>query len=426
MRREIAFISLFFASAAFGADKPDPASAQLDRTFRETVHPFIETYCLSCHGPDKSKGDLNLSAYSNLQTVGKDYARWQLVAERLDAKEMPPEKAKLHPTPASSKPIIDWVHAVRIFEAKKNAGDPGPVFARRLSNAEYDYTIRDLTGFDLQPAKEFPVDPANEAGFDNSSESLTMTPSLVKKYLDAARFVSEHLVFKPDGLEFAPHPVVADTDRDKYCVNRIIHFYQRQRTDYADYFEAAWRYQNRAALGRANEKLDAEAAASGISPKYLATIWETVSGTQEKIGPIAALQAMWRELPAGGLDRPAAARDGCVKMRDFAVKLRGELVPQVSNLNSPRMQNGSQPLVLWKDRQMAANRMRYAGGALKIAPVDLPKDSPAAQAMRIPENGTLMRSNLKRRSPNSVPCFRMPSLFPSAPESISTPRARRI
>ena len=124
------------------------------------------------------------------------------------------------------------------------------MLARRLSNAEYDYTIRDLTGVDLRPTREFPVDPANEAGFDNSAESLTMSPALVKKYLEAARSVADHLVLKPRGFAFAPFPMVADTDRDKYCVRQIIEFYKRQRTDLAEYFLAAWRYQHRKALGR--------------------------------------------------------------------------------------------------------------------------------------------------------------------------------
>ena len=41
----------------------------------------------------------------------------------------------------------------------------------------------------------------------------------------AARLVADHLVLKPRGFAFAPHPVVADTDRDKYCVRRVIDFY---------------------------------------------------------------------------------------------------------------------------------------------------------------------------------------------------------
>ena len=108
---------------------------------------------------------------------------------------------------------------------------PVRVLARRLSNAEYNDTIRDLTGVDIQPAREFPVDPANTEGFDNSGESLTMSPSLFNKYLQAARQVSEHMVLTPDGIDFAPHPMLAETDRDRYSIQRILDFYARQPTD---------------------------------------------------------------------------------------------------------------------------------------------------------------------------------------------------
>src|SRR6056297_2798280 len=117
---------------------------------------------------------------------------------------------------------------------------PPPVTTRRLSHAEYDNTIRDLIGVDLRPAREFPIDPANEAGFDNTGLSLTVSPSLMQKHLAAARHVSEHLVLQPGGFDFASHPVVTDTDRDKYAVRRIVDFYRRQPTDLADYFHAAW------------------------------------------------------------------------------------------------------------------------------------------------------------------------------------------
>ena len=60
-------------------------------------------------------------------------------------------------------------------------GDPGTVLARRLNNAEYNYTIRDLTGQDMQLTRQFPVDPANTAGFDNSGESLAMSPALIPR-----------------------------------------------------------------------------------------------------------------------------------------------------------------------------------------------------------------------------------------------------
>ena len=134
------------------------------------------------------------------------------------------------------------------------------VLARRLNNAEFNNTIRDLTGVDIQPAREFPVDPAIEAGFDNSGESLMMSPALVKKHLKASRLVAEHLILLPEGFVFAPFPALADTDRDKFGVRRIVEFYRRQPTDYADYFMAAWRYQQHVALGQAGATLAAEAA----------------------------------------------------------------------------------------------------------------------------------------------------------------------
>ncbi len=58
---------------------------------------------------------------------------------------------------------------------------PASSLARRLNNAEYNYTIRDLTGQDMQVTRQFPVDPANPAGFDNSGESLVMSPGAAEQ-----------------------------------------------------------------------------------------------------------------------------------------------------------------------------------------------------------------------------------------------------
>ena len=123
------------------------------------------------------------------------------------------------------------------------------MLARRLSNAEYDYTVRDLTGVDMKPTREFPSDPANSAGFDNSGESLHMSPALLNKYLKAAHDIAGHMVLKPKGFAFADSMMLSDSDRDRYCVHRIIDFYHRQNTDYLDYFAAAWRFKHRRSLG---------------------------------------------------------------------------------------------------------------------------------------------------------------------------------
>jgi hypothetical protein len=389
MRATVTVAALMLAFVCLRTLASDPAGTAdrapdgLEARFHTTVQPFVASYCVECHGKEKPKGDLDLSAYATLVAVAKDLDQWETVLEQLESNTMPPAKARRHPEARLRGDVIEWIKSVRQQEAVRNAGDPGRVPARRLSNAEYDHTIRDLTGVDIRPTQEFPVDPANEAGFDNSAESLTMSPALMKKYLEAARRVADHVVLKPEGFDFAPFPVVADTDRDKYCVRRIIDFYKQQRTDYADYFQAAWRYQHRAATGKSDATIAGFASEAGISARYLATILSTLTGATDDVGPIAALQAQWRELPAPGPNgaEPGALRTECERMRDFVVALRRELTPEVKNLTVPGMQNGAQPLVLWKNRQFAANRMRYSGGALDVGPAGLDSRTPGAQAL---------------------------------------------
>ena len=370
------------ASAA-GADA-DAAAAVLQRQYAETVQPFVASYCVSCHGGAKPKANLDLGKYAALEDVVREHPRWAEVRDQLTAAEMPPDKAKHQPTPGERQAVVAWIESMRRYEAQKNAGDPGVVLAHRLSNAEYDNTIRDLTGVDIRPTKEFPVDPANESGFDNSGESLGMSPALLKKYLEAARKVADHVALTPGGLDFAPHPVVADTDRDRYNVNRIIGFYQQQQTDHARYFQTAWRWKHRAALGLGKTSLAVLAKQEGLSPKYLATVLAILEprAPGETAGPIAKLQQMWRKLPRPRKGEPDLARADCEAMRDWVVQLRKKLVPEVKNLTGGKVNNGSQPLLMWKNRQWAANRRRCDPTALQIGGVPTPE--PALVASMAP------------------------------------------
>jgi hypothetical protein len=325
------------------------------------VWPFVERYCLSCHGPKRRKGGLDLSRDATAAAAANNARQWALVLERLRAQEMPPEDAPRQPKPDERAAAVAGLRDVLDRAARRDAGDPGPVLARRLSNAEYDDTVRDLTGVDIRPAREFPVDPANEAGFDNSGESLAMSPALLKKYLAAARRVADHAVLTPEGLVFAPHPAVTDTDRDKYCVRRIIEFYGRYPVDLADYFFAAWKYRHRDALGRPGTELGDLAAEEGLSAKYLAVIWSALTEAEADAGPLAALRKVWRELPAPDRGPSGAARPGCVRMRDLVVRLRRQLTPRVGKLRVAGISDGSQPFVLWRNRQLASRHRSYSG-----------------------------------------------------------------
>ena len=197
-------------SVSLCAQTPDAApvnlqaeDAKLEGRFQNDVAPFLKTYCLNCHGAETQEAKLDLSPFNTAKNVADAHQTWEIVLERMEAGEMPPADAKAQPTTEQRLAVIRWIHAARDQETNRNAGDPGPVLAGRLSNEEYNYSIRDLTGADIRPTATFPVDPANEAGFDNTGESLAMSPALLKK-ISGCR-------------SRCCRPHAADTQRDCLC-----------------------------------------------------------------------------------------------------------------------------------------------------------------------------------------------------------------
>lgn len=347
--RAVSALLTVIAMPGSGATAP-----ALEQQFEQTVRPFVTKYCLGCHSGPMAAAQFDLKSYHSVDMVTADFPRWTLLMERLTAKEMPPKPMPSPPAEASAQ-VVAWIQALRVEQVKRSAGDPGLVLARRLSNAEYNYTIRDLTGQDMQLTRQFPVDPANTAGFDNSGESLTMSPALLNKYLQAAREVADHMVLTPDGIDFAPHSMLVETDREKYAIGRIINFYKQQPTDYADYFRAAWRFRYRNALGNPHATLASIAADAKVSPKYLPMVWKILHD-KNAVGPVLRLQKMWQALPSPTVNQSQVVRAKCVEMRDFVVKIRAHTAMQFAAPVVKGLPAGSQPLLNWKLRQFASHR----------------------------------------------------------------------
>src|SRR3954470_9105964 len=192
-------------------------------SFDKTIRPMLQEYCLKCHSAEKHKGDLDLERFTSIPEVKRYPKIWQTVAEQLANNEMPP-KEKPQPAPAQKQQLMSWVNSVLDEIALSRAGDPGPVVLRRLSNAEYTYTIRDLTGVEsLNPAREFPVDSAAGEGFMNVGNSLVMSPALLTKYLDAGKDIASHAVLLPDGLRFSPSTTRRDWTEELMADIRAIY-----------------------------------------------------------------------------------------------------------------------------------------------------------------------------------------------------------
>jgi hypothetical protein len=356
-----------------GQRQPAAATpADLERRFTETVRPFLDSYCVSCHGGVSPAAQFDLRKYGSIAEVVADYPHWALVLEKLTEAQMPPPQARSQPTADAREQMIDWIRAVRTTEARRSAGDPGLVVARRLSNAEYNNTIRDLTGVDLRPAREFPVDPANPAGFDNSGESLSMSPALLAKYLQAARDVANNVVLKPTGIAFAPHPMLVETDRDKYCVQQIIDFYNAYSVDLADYFEAA--YQLKSGRPGANPK---------VSAKYVAMVVRTLDGPKEDVGPLARLQAMWLALSERQrVEGRDSVRAGAEAMRDYVLQVRQKIDFKYTPIRVKGISETAQPFLMWRNKQYATNRRSFNRAALQMDGTDPDLTVPADRRER--------------------------------------------
>ena len=162
----------------------DRADGQASLDFGKSIQPFFAKNCYGCHSSQLKTGGLDLQVYTTAAAVAQEPERFEKILKRLLAEEMPP-KGVQRPDAADVKLVTDWIREEldRTYQAAKPR--TGLVLARRLNRTEYNNTIRDLLGVDDQPAKDFPPDDS-AFGFDNVAQALSLSPTLMEKYLATA------------------------------------------------------------------------------------------------------------------------------------------------------------------------------------------------------------------------------------------------
>ncbi len=164
------------------AQQPKP-----DRVFEQTVLPILKSHCIGCHGPQEQNADVRLDRLS--RDLVKDRSgsdTWHDALNALHRGEMPPEDAEPL-TVQQRKTLVEWItdQLKRADEAKNSSG--GQVVLRRLNRVEYQNTMRDLIGLDLNYARHLPPDPISKDGFTNHGASLRMSAMQLEYYLQSAR-----------------------------------------------------------------------------------------------------------------------------------------------------------------------------------------------------------------------------------------------
>lgn len=286
----------------------------LGTEYARDIKPILKSFCLDCHSAAKQDGELDLERFAALSDVRNGTRVWLKVAEMLDTNEMPPKDAKPQPTAAQKKQLRGWIERYLNAEAFASAGDPGPVVLRRLSNAEYTYTIRDLTGVEsLSPAKEFPADNAAGEGFTNAGNAMVMSPALLTKYFDAGKEIAQNAVLLPDGFRFSPsqnrsdwtndtlarirdlyHEFSAETGGTKVNLQGIVFDTNSGGRLAVEKYLAATLIE-RDVLLAGTKSLQDVARTHGLNAKYLGLLWKTLTEKSDEPSLLLdTLRAQWR------------------------------------------------------------------------------------------------------------------------------------
>jgi hypothetical protein len=314
------------ASAALAAESDFPTAAKL-----------LQRYCFDCHSNATAEGQVNLEQMAAQRAFNTGFRTWEKVASVLESDRMPPRDMP-QPTADERRQLVALIRGEVSRVAEESAGDPGQVVLRRLTSAEYAYTIQDLTGLDLDLDREFVSDAAGGEGFTNVGSVQFLDDSGLARYLEAAKKVAAHAVIGTGPLQFFADP--GKTGLELSAIHRIRQIYRDHgfRTAageggvpfgldrYPKAFFAAWRYQHRERLGIGKASLESLAVEEGLQPQFVSHVWSVLNKPSLSF-PASEIVAKWHQLPAPRsalqpLDETRAACDELYRfMTDWQTRL---------------------------------------------------------------------------------------------------------
>ena len=155
---------------------------------------FLDRYCVTCHNQQLQTAELALDAV-DVTDVGAHAEVWEKVVRKLRAGAMPPA-SRPRPDAATYETFTTWLES-ELDRAAATRPDPGRIDTfHRLNRSEYHNVIRDLLALDVDVAALLPADDGSY-GFDNIAGVLGMSPTLLERYLSAAKKISRLAVGTP-------------------------------------------------------------------------------------------------------------------------------------------------------------------------------------------------------------------------------------
>lgn len=155
---------------------------------KEILEPFLQEYCIDCHGPRKQKGQVRFDEVSWEINDNFTAQRWQDVLDQLNGGDMPPEDST-QPLPEELSETLDVLTAAVLDARHRLTDHGGEIKMRRLNKREYSATIEDLFGFSVA-FEEIP-DDGEIATFDTVGSEQFFNSSHFEKYLELGRKIAK-------------------------------------------------------------------------------------------------------------------------------------------------------------------------------------------------------------------------------------------
>ncbi|MEP7309077.1 MAG: DUF1592 domain-containing protein [Acidobacteriota bacterium] len=192
------------------------APSQAPRSPAAAVNPasgqraLLNQYCVGCHNQRMMAAAATPIALDTLDLarVPDGAERWEKVVLKLRAGLMPPA-GRARPDKAVLDGFASWLEDTldRASAAHPDPGRPEPF--HRLNRSEYQNAVRDLLAVNVDVAGLLPSDDVS-AGFDNIANVLTVSPTLMDRYLAAAQKISRLAVGASTSLPNVEYYRVAD------------------------------------------------------------------------------------------------------------------------------------------------------------------------------------------------------------------------
>ncbi|MEO1041433.1 MAG: DUF1592 domain-containing protein [Pseudomonadota bacterium] len=183
IERALAFFSACFLLGSVSLGQT-PAPFDIDQQEFDQYWDFLDAHCSGCHNDYDLTADLSIYDLSGEDIrTGHNTEVWEKILRQVRTEEMPPHDKRQPSTDAR----LAFSHGLEMsLDAYAAANpDPGRATLRRLNRTEYANAVRDLLNLDVDVADQLPADNSGY-GFDNIADVLTVSPTLMERYLVVA------------------------------------------------------------------------------------------------------------------------------------------------------------------------------------------------------------------------------------------------